>query len=129
MLDLILSYLAHLGSALALIVIFMTIYIKATPYNELELIRAGNTAAICSLGGAVIGFCLTLHSSLIHNDSIDKFLVWSLMAMVVQVVTFFLVFGCFKNVKQEIEDNNIAMGALIGVVSLSVGIVNAACLS
>ena len=128
-LDQLVSYIAHLTASLVLLMLFVGIYARITPMNEFALIRSGNIAAICSLAGAVFGFSLTLASSLTNNDSIEKFLMWSALAMVVQVLTFGVLHRCLSGAVEKIESNNVAMGALVGGGSLVMGLVNAACLS
>jgi putative membrane protein len=49
------DFLIYLVLSLALLAAFSWLYDKVTPYNELELIREGNTAASIAYSGAVIG--------------------------------------------------------------------------
>ena len=49
---------AYFGLSLLLLAAFLLIYLRITPYHEIALIRAGNTAAATSLGGAIVGFVL-----------------------------------------------------------------------
>lgn len=123
------AYLIHLLTAFILLGIFFAIYTRITPFNELQLIRRGNMAAAISFGGAMIGYCLTLASSIVHNDNFSMFLVWGAGALVVQAVTYAAISRMISNMSEAIEDGNTAMGTLMGTVSLAVGIVNAACLS
>ncbi len=129
MLEQLTSYATHLLVSMILLALFIWVYTKLTPHDEFKLIRGGNTAAVFSMGGPLLGFCLTLASSLMHNDSLAKFLIWALLAMVVQIITFVVVERAFPRASQHIESNNTAMGAFVGATSLAVGIVNAACLS
>ena len=48
------NYLVFLLLAAVLLLVFFVIYTRITPYNEVLLIRQGNTAAALSLSGAVI---------------------------------------------------------------------------
>ena len=45
----------HTSVTVAMLVAAIFIYIKITPYDDLKLIRGGNTAAAVSLSGAIIG--------------------------------------------------------------------------
>jgi putative membrane protein len=123
------AYLIHLLAGLVLLAIFFAVYTKITPFDEIALIRQGNMAAAFSLGGAVIGFSLTLASSLLHNDTFTMFLAWGSGAMVVQAVSYAAITRIMPQMNAAIESDNTAMGALMGTVSLTVGIINAACLS
>ena len=50
-------------------------------------------------------------------------------AMVVQLLVYGMLSRLMPDLRQELENNNIAAGALLGGVSLAFGIINAACLS
>jgi putative membrane protein len=123
------AYFSHLVSGLALLVGFFFIYTKFTPYDELQLIRKGNRAAAWSLGGALVGFCLTLASSILHNDTLAVFLAWAAGGMLVQLGVYVLIAHTIARVDQAISDDNEAMGMLMGGISIVVGILNAACMS
>jgi putative membrane protein len=122
-------YAAYLLSASLLLVVFVLAYTRITPYREVELIRAGKLAPAISLGGALLGFSLTLAASIQHNDSLPMFVIWALAAMVVQVLVYALLSRAIAGMAAALEADNVAMGALMGSVSLAVGLVNAACLS
>ncbi|ABF10332.1 putative membrane protein [Cupriavidus metallidurans] len=123
------AYAEHLLASLVLLVVFVGVYTRITPFNEFALIRQGNVAAALSLGGSTLGFCFTLSSSLQHNDTFLMFLVWSLVAMVVQAVVYAALARALPDMDAAIESNNMAMGGLMGTMSVSVGVLNAACLS
>jgi putative membrane protein len=123
------SYGIHLLSAFVLILGFAAVYLKVTPFDELALIREGNVAALLSFAGALIGFCLTLASSIAHNSTLTLVLIWAVGAMVVQVATYALLTRLLPGMNHAIETRNTAMGGLMGAASLVVGIINAACLT
>jgi len=122
-------YAAYLLAACALLAVFLFVYTRVTPYREVELIRAGKLAPAISLGGALIGFSLTLTSSVQHNDSLVMFIVWALAAMVVQVLAYALLSRAIAGMAEALEADNVAMGTLMGSVALAVGLVNAASLA
>ena len=49
--------------------------------------------------------------------------------MIVQIFVYAVVSKAIKGMTDAIAENNIAMGGLIGAISLAAGIVNAACLT
>ena len=71
--DIVINYALHLLAAGLLLFVFFLIYSWATPFDEILLIRQGNVAAACSLGGAMIGFSMTVASGLIHTDALRSF--------------------------------------------------------
>ncbi len=123
------AYLLHLLSGCVLLAVFFAIYTWITPFDEIALIREGNMAAALSLAGAIVGFCLTLASAILHSESYEAFLIWSAGAMVVQTVGYAAITRMLPQMDGAIEHNNAAMGALMGLASLALGIINAACLS
>ncbi len=122
-------YLKHLLSGLIMVGLFAAVYVRFTPFHEMPLIRRGCTAAALSLAGAIVGFSLTVASSILHNDHYLMFVAWGTLAAVVQMAAYLLIERSLPEMKAAIEANNMAMGALMGTVSLVVGVINAACLS
>ncbi|MBY0241376.1 MAG: DUF350 domain-containing protein [Burkholderiaceae bacterium] len=125
----ILNYAIHLFLAALLLVMFFAIYTRITPYNEVLLIRQGNPAASLSLSGALIGFSMTIASSLIHTANYQQFFLWAFGAMAVQILAYFATSQMLKMSRDHIENGNTAYGGLLGAISLSIGAINAACIS
>lgn len=123
------AYALHLLSGCALLAAFFAVYTKITPFNEIALIREGNAAALLSITGAAVGFCLTVVSSILHNDTFWLFFIWSLAALAVQTAVYASLTRMMHGMDEAIESGNIAMGGLMGALSLMVGMINAACLS
>jgi putative membrane protein len=125
----ILNYLLHLLLAAALLIAFFVVYTRLTPFNEVLLIRQGNHAAALSLGGALLGFSATVASCIVHTADYRQFLAWAFGAMVVQVLAYAVTSRLLRMSKDQIEADNSAFGGLMGAISLSIGLVNAACIS
>ncbi|MES2934705.1 MAG: DUF350 domain-containing protein [Pseudomonadota bacterium] len=123
------NYLLHLFLATALIILFFWVYTTVTPFNEILLIRQGNNAAMLSLGGALIGFSLTIASSIVHTAHYREFLMWAAAAMIVQIMAYAITSRVLRMSKDQIEAGNTAFGGLLGAISLSIGAINAACIS
>jgi putative membrane protein len=125
----ILNYLLHLFTAAALVLAFFVVYTRVTPYDEVHLIREGNIAAALSLGGSLIGFSATIASSLVHTADYYQFAGWAFGAMVTQLLVWVVTTRLLRMSKDQIEADNCAFGGLLGAISLSIGIVNAGCIS
>ena len=123
------GYATYLIAAAIMLGVFFFVYSRVTPFDEIALIHQGNAAASISLAGALVGFSLTIASAILHNSTLIAFVAWATGAMLVQVVAYAIASRLLHTVKPEIEAGNVAMGALMGSVSLVAGIVNAACLS
>ena len=123
------EFLVFFGLAIAFAAIFVFLYVRITPYNELKLIREGNTAAAASLSGALLGFTLPLASSIIHSVHPWDMMIWGVIALLVQLLVFVLVRFTLVNVTRRIPQGEVASGVLLGAVSVCAGILNAACMT
>lgn len=123
------NYVIHMLLASALLAIFFKVYTYITPIDEVLLIRQGNNAAMLSLGGALLGFSLTIASSLMHTANYQNFLAWAAGAMVVQILAYAVTSNLLQISKEHIESGNTAFGGLMGAISLSIGAINAGCIS
>jgi len=123
------AYLAFLVTLLALIIAATWIYKSVTPYRELDLIRANNTAAALSLGGFMIGIAIALKTVAAGTGSLLDMVMWGAFALVTQLLVFTLTRFFIKDLKQGIEDGRIAYGVLLGAVSITTGIANAGALT
>ena len=123
------DFLVYLGVSLAYLAVFVAIYIRITPYAEMQLIREGNMAASFSLSGAILGFIVPLASAIQHSVSLIDMAIWGLIAMAVQIVAFVVVKLFIPSITRDIPENKGAQGFFLGSLSLGVGLLNAACMS
>jgi putative membrane protein len=111
-------------------VIFKVVYQWVTPYDEGKLIREGNVAAALALGGALVGYVLPLASALSNTVTLTEFCAWAALAGVLQIAAFTLVrLVAMKDVAARIEKGEIAAGVYLLSISLTVGVLNAACMT
>jgi putative membrane protein len=127
--NIVINYALHLVAAGLLLFVFFLIYTWIVPFDELKLIRQGNVAAALTLGGALIGFSMTVASGLLHTDNLMSFAAWSGAAAAIQLLTYTLVTHLLHMSKQQIEGNNVAFGVLLASISISVGALSAGALS
>jgi putative membrane protein len=120
------AFLLYFGTGLALIALYLVIYTFATAHNEFELIRKNVTAAAVSLGLSLIGFALPLSSAIVNSRNIVDAIVWGLIALIVQVIVYWLVRLILPNLSERIAAGEMSAALLLGATSLSAGIVNAA---
>lgn len=122
------DFLIYFSVALLLLVAFTFVYVKVTPYDEIALIRAGNTAASISLSGALIGFALPLASTVANAVNLIDLVLFALLATVVQLVVFVFARMLMPGLTASIEGGDIAKATFLASVSISVGMLNAASL-
>jgi putative membrane protein len=119
----------YFAVAAAVLVLFITVYIRTTAHREIELIRQGNVAAALALSGAIIGFAIPLGKSVAQAVSVPDMLIWSFAALLVQLLVFRAVKLAIPDLSAQIENNNIAAGAFLGASALAVGMLNASAMS
>jgi len=120
------SFLIYFVAALIAMAIFIVLYMAVTSHHEIALIKQGNTAAAISFAGALLGFTLPLTSAVVNAVSLIDMLVWSAIALVVQIVVFLVVDLLMRQVSRHIEGGNVAAGITLGAASLAIGMINAA---
>ena len=123
------DFLVYLAVSLVLLVVFLAIYMRVTPYREIALIREGNMAASFSLSGALLGFIVPLASAVQHSVGLVDMAIWGLIAMLVQIAAFVVVRLLIPSITTDIPANKAAAGFFLGSLSLGVGLLNAACMS
>ncbi len=123
------AFAAYFGVSLALLILFVLIYIAITPYKEIRLIREDNTAAALSFSGALAGFAIPLGSAVAHSVSLADMLIWGVIAMCVQILTYFGVRAVFPNLPADIPHNHIPKGIVLGAISIIIGYLNAMCMT
>ncbi|MGO4323436.1 DUF350 domain-containing protein [Pseudomonas sp. KB_12] len=125
----VLGFVMYILGAAVLFALFQFIYTRVTPHKEFELIRSGNVAAAIALGGAVIGFAIPASNVIAYSISMLDFVVWAVIAAVVQLLAFLVTSLVLKGASARIKSGEIAAGIYIAAVAISVGMLNAACMT
>lgn len=123
------EFLIYAGLAVVFIYAYMIAYLWITPYNELKLIKDGNVAAAVSLSGAVLGFTLPLAAAIVHSVHPWDMMLWAVIAGLVQLIVYLAVRYTLINVTRRIPDGQVASGIVLASISVSAGILNAACMT
>ena len=56
-------------------------------------------------------------------------MLWGAGAALIQILVFVVASRLFSGAAQELAANNVAVGAWLGALSVSIGVLNAACLT
>lgn len=123
------SFLAYFGGALGLVAVFLFVYDKFTPYPEFQMIGEGNVAAAISMGGAVLGFAMPLASVIAHSVGWLDMIVWGVVALVVQLAVYAAARVFAKQLITHIKSGHVAPATALATASLTVGLLNAACIT
>lgn len=120
------NFLLYFSVAVALVALYLFIYSLATAHNEFALIRQNVVSAALALGLSLIGFALPLSSAVVHATNIIDCVVWGLVALIVQVLVYWLTRLVVPNLSQRIAAGELAAALFLGTASLAAGIINAA---
>jgi putative membrane protein len=112
--------------AVSLVGLYLFVYTLATAHNEFALIRQNVVSASLALGLSLIGFALPLSSAVVHARSVTDCLMWGLVALVVQILVYWLVRFVVPNLSQRIAADEMSSALFLGAASLAAGIINAA---
>jgi putative membrane protein len=122
------AFLVYFCEAIISVVVYLFVYTRITPHDEFKLIRDNDPAAAIALGLSLLGFTLPLVSAIAHSANIVDCLVWSLVALIVQVVVYYVIKIPVPNLSAKIAAGELAPAIWLGLSSLAAGAINAACM-
>ncbi len=117
-----LNFLLYTAASVVMLAAFTRLYIGITPYDEMAQIRASKKAPAIALAGAMLGFTLPLLAMSYIGINLVDFLIWSTVAMAVQLAVFKILYHA---IPAEIEADNQAAAILFAGTSVCVGAINA----
>ena len=121
--------LLHSSVTMAILVAGVLWYIWITPWDEMALIRAGNTAAAISLGGAIIGLAIPLAFAMSASVSVYEILIWGPVTLLLQIIAFRIADLVLRDLPSRIESGEVGAATLLVSIKLAVAAVNAAAVS
>lgn len=119
-------FILHLGSATAVWVVALALYMWITPHKEFALIRAGNQAAAISLGGAAIGLALPLAFCLAASINVWDILIWGSVTLVLQLIAFRVIDFLVGDLSKRIEADESAAAIFLAMTKIALAALNAA---
>jgi putative membrane protein len=122
------AFAAYMLMAIVLTVLYAIIYAAITIHPEWTLLRQGNLSASVAFGGSLLGFVIPLASAIAHSASLVDCAIWGCIALVVQILAFYLIRLLLPNLPRQIEADQPGPATAAALFFLAVGILNAACL-
>ncbi|MBY3073198.1 DUF350 domain-containing protein [Rhizobium laguerreae] len=123
------AFLGYFAVGLAAYGVFAVIYTFLTPQKEVQLIRAGNLAAVTAFLGALVGFSLPLASAAANSVSIVDYIIWAVVGILAQILAYYIANFTMTDLHERITAGDIAAGIWGGGIALVIGILNAACMT
>ncbi len=127
----VLAFTLYFTLSLAALLAFKVLYCKVTPHDEWMLIKEKrSTAAAWAFGGAILGFSLALAGAAKNSVGVADFILWAIVALAAQLLAFAIIrYGFMPRIVERIEQDEVAAGIMLGCMSVSIGLLNAACMS
>ncbi|CAG21925.1 DUF350 domain-containing protein [Photobacterium profundum] len=125
------SFLLYFSMSLAFLMLFKFVYVRITPHDEWKLVKEDkNVAAAIALAGSIIGYSIAISGAASNSVNLIDFAVWGIVALLAQLIAFVIVrFGFMPKIVERIEAGEVPAGILMAATSVSVGLLNAACMT
>ena len=124
------AFAAYFLAASALCVVYVFVYTRVTQHDEFDLImRQHNASAALALGMSLLGFALPLASAILHSVSILDCVIWGVIALVVQIIAYYVARAFHPGLNQALADNTMASALWLGFISITAGILSAVSMS
>jgi putative membrane protein len=126
------GFISFFLTAIVLIIAFLYLYAIVTPYDDYKLIfEDNNIAAALGFGGAIIGVSIPLYSALVNSVSYTDFVIWGVIAILIQLIFAFIVTRITGkySLESKISQGVVPVGILMAFLSISIGLLNAGSMS
>lgn len=123
------AVIGHFAVTIVFLGVGAAVYAWLTPHRELQLIRAGNTAAAISYSAAIVGLAIPLATSMASSLLFLEVAIWGVFALVGQLAAYFVVDRVFRDLPRRIEHGEIAAAVALAGIKLAVAVVGAASLT
>jgi putative membrane protein len=118
--------LLHSSVTFLMLAAALAIYMWITPYDELLLIKSGNTAAAITLGGAVVGFAIPLAVTLKTSLNLWDIVIWGVVTLVLMIIAYRVMDFVVRDFQRRVESDEIGPAILLASVKIAVGLITAA---
>ena len=120
------AFLAYFCLSLVVVAGYIYVYTRITPHEEFALIQANVPGAAISLGLSLLGFAMPVASAVAHAANIVDCIIWSVIALIVQVIVYYLVRIPVPDVSKRIAAGELAPAIWLGLASATGGLLSAA---
>ena len=123
------DFATYFGIGLGFMLLYVVLYLYATPHREITLIRGDNLPAAVVLAGALLGFAVPLASALRVANGLLDVAAWAFMALVAQLAAYALVALLLRDFSRRINRGEMAAAVMAATIHLGVGLLNSAAMS
>lgn len=116
----------HLAVAFALLIVGTVLYMWMTPYEDIKLVRAGNTAAATALGGLLLGLGIPIAGAMAGSINWMDLLLWGAIAIVIQMAVFKVMDLVLRDLPRRISEGEVGAAIVLSAAKVAVGAITAA---
>jgi putative membrane protein len=120
------AFLAYFCLSAVAVIAYLLVYTRITAHDEFDLIRKNVPGAAISLGFSLIGFALPVASAVAHAADIVDCAVWSVIALIVQIIVYYAARIPVPNLSRQIASGELAPALWLGLASMTAGLLSAA---
>ena len=120
------AFLLYFCVSTVAVIAFLWIYTRITAHDEFELLNKNVPGAAVLLGLSMLGFALPVASAVAHASDIIDCMIWSLIALCVQVIAYYVARIAVPNLSQRIATGDLAPAIWLGLASVTAGLLSAA---
>lgn len=125
-----LPFAIYFGVSLAALLVFKIVYTLITPHDEWALVKQNNSAAAVALMGTLVGYAIALGGAASNSIGLVDFVIWAIVAFMAQLIAYCIVRVAFlRQIVVRIESGEMAAGIVLAGLSISIGLLNAACMT
>lgn len=123
------AFLTYFCVSIVACIIYLLIYTRITAHDEFKLVEQNVPGSAIALGLSLLGFAIPLASAIAHSASVLDCAIWAVIALIIQIVVYFIVRIPVSNFSERMQKGEIAPAIWLGLASLSAGVLNAACMT
>ena len=120
------AFLLYFCISTVAVVAFLLIYTRITAHDEFDLLTKNVPGAAVSLGLSMLGFALPVASAVAHASDVVDCIIWSLIALCVQVIAYYIARIPVPNLSQRIAAGELGPAIWLGLASVTAGLLSAA---
>jgi putative membrane protein len=122
-------FIAIFGIVLLLLALGLAAYVALAARRDMRLMAEGNVAVAAGMTGAFVGFALPLASAVSRSEALLDLLAWGGVGLLAQLLVVTILRLMLSSVVGRMREGQVASGVLLGAIAVSVGILNAACMT
>ncbi|MBC7799439.1 MAG: DUF350 domain-containing protein [Gemmatimonadaceae bacterium] len=117
--------IGQFAATLGLLGIGLACYTALTPFHEQTLVRDGNVAGGIVVFGTFMALAIPLAANLASSVLILDIVLWGLVALAIQLLTFMAATALIRGLREMIEGGNVAAALVLIGIQIAVALLNA----